>query len=289
MPFRLLRERRPPAVEAQGNLRYLRKFPSRYLGNTRDLVIWLPPDYDTEIQARYPVLYAHDGQNLFDPATAFAGVDWQLGKTVTDLLQRQEIHPCIIVGLWNTPARIEEYTPRRGRKYAKFLMREVKPYIDAHFRTQPAREATALLGSSLGGLISFYLAWWYPEVFSMAACLSPSWMWDQSAVFEEIKHDPMPQPRIRLYTDHGSEGEEGRYLSVFKRMRDTLIQKGFVLGQDLHYYYGLGDGHDEAAWGRRAWRPLTCFFGKQSPTPSRDGGASAEHNNTPRDRAQGDD
>ena len=178
MPFRSLFERPLLSAEVHGNLRYFRKFPSQYLGNERDLVVWLPPGYETEVDTRYPVIYAQDGQNLFDPATAFAGVDWGLHKTAETLLQRESIQPFMIVGLWNTPARIEEYTPRRGRRYAKFIMREVKPFIDAHFRTLPQRETTALLGSSLGGLISFYLAWWHPEVFSMAACISASWMWN---------------------------------------------------------------------------------------------------------------
>lgn len=264
MPFRLFSERQPHAVQVQGHLRYLRKFPSKYLGNERDVVIWLPPDYETDDGTRYPVIYAQDGQNLFDPATAFAGVDWQLDETAESLIRQKAVQPFIIAGLWNTPARKEEYTPLRGRKYARFIIEEVKPYIDAHFRTQPGREATAVLGSSLGGLISFYLAWWHPETFSMAACISASWMWNKAAVFEDIKNDPMPNPRIRLYMDHGSEGDEGRYMSVFKRMRDTLIKKGFVLRRDLEYYYGVGDGHDEASWGRRAWRPLRFLFGRNS-------------------------
>ena len=262
MPFRALFERQPEAVETQGNLRHVRKFPSKYLGNERDLVIWLPPEYETEANARYPVIYAHDGQNLFDPATAFAGVDWQLDEVAESLLRRKQVHPFIIVGMCNTPARIEEYTPRRGRKYAKFVIQEVKPFIDAQFRTLSNREATATLGSSLGGLISFHLAWWHPEVFSMAGCISASWMWNKAAVFEDIKNDPLPQPPIRIYMDHGSEGDEGTYLTAFKRMRDTMIKKGFVLRQDLEYFYGLGDGHDEASWGRRAWRPLVFFFGR---------------------------
>ncbi len=264
MPFRSFMERRPAAAEIQGNLRHIRKFPSKHLGNERNFTIWVPPDYETDASRRYPVIYVQDGQNLFDPTTAFAGVDWQLDGTAEFLLQRQLVRPFIIVGLWNTPARIQEYTPLKGQKYAEFIIQEVKPFIDAHFRTLPNREATAVMGSSLGGLISFYLAWWHPEVFSMAGGISASWMWNKAAVFEDIKHDPKPTPRIRLYTDHGSENDEGRYLSVFKRMRDTLIKKGFVLREDLEYHYGIGDGHNEASWGRRAWRPLVFFFGNEA-------------------------
>lgn len=251
------------APTAHGRLHYHHEFASKRLGNKRDIVVWLPPEYETQPHARFPVIYMHDGQNLFDPATAFAGVDWRVDEVAEDLLRRDLIQPFIAVGLYNTPRRLEEYTLRRGKKYAKYIIKEVKPFIDAHYRTLPQREHTAVMGSSLGGLISFYLAWWHPKVFSMAGCLSASWMWYQAEVFEEIRKDAMPRPRVRIYLDHGSEGDEGRYATVFKRMRDTLIKKGFVLRQDLEYFYGIGDGHDEGSWSRRVWRPLVFFFGKE--------------------------
>ncbi|MEK7727339.1 MAG: alpha/beta hydrolase-fold protein [candidate division KSB1 bacterium] len=254
------------AATAHGSMRFHHEFASKKLGTKRTVIVWLPPGYEAQAHLRYPVIYMHDGQNLFDPATAFAGVDWRVDETAEDLLRRDLIRPFIVVGMYNTPRREDEYTPRRGKKYAKFIIKEVKPFIDAHYRTLSGREHTAVMGSSLGGLISFYLAWWHPKVFGMAGCLSASWMWHQAVVFEDIMKDGMPKPGVKIYMDHGSEGTEGRYATVFKRMRDTLIKKGFLLRQDLEYFYGIGDGHDEGSWSRRVWRPLVFFFGKDRAT-----------------------
>jgi predicted alpha/beta superfamily hydrolase len=228
------------------------------------LIVWLPPNYEEETDRRYPVLYVHDGQNLFDPATAFAGVDWQLDETADSLIRANKIDPMIIVGMANTPARLDEYSPRKGRDYAAFLIDEVKPFVDRAYRTLPQRQHTAVMGSSLGGLISFYLAWWHPEVFSMTGCISASWMWENGAAFQMVENDAVPTPDLEIYLDHGSEGDEGRQSWVYRSMRDALMSRGFKLGRNLAYYFGLGDEHNEAAWGRRVWRPLVFFFGRKS-------------------------
>ena len=245
-----------------GNVKYHRRFHSAILGNDRDLIVWLPGDYDKHPARRYPVLYAHDGQNLFDPATAFAGVDWALDETADSLIHAGRIGPLIVVGIANTDDRMHEYTTARGREYARFLIEEVKPFVDKTYRTLPDRSHTAVMGSSLGGLISLFLAWEHPQVFSMAACLSGSWMWDKAAAFELIEGDTLPAPSIKLYIDHGSEGDEGRYAWIYRSMRDTLIGRGFVLGKTLEYNFGIGDSHHESAWARRVWRPMVFFFGK---------------------------
>ncbi|MCI0693499.1 hypothetical protein L0337_16020 [candidate division KSB1 bacterium] len=245
-------------------LNYHRKFHSTILGNERDLIVWLPLGYETAPKQRYPVLYVHDGQNLFDPATAFAGVAWQLGEAAQTLIRAEKIAPMIIVGIANTPARADEYTPKRGRKYAAFLIDEMKPFIDRTYRTLPDREHTAVMGSSLGGLISFYLAWWHPEVFGMAGCLSGTWMWDDAASIKMVEADPRPGPPIKIYLDHGSEGAEGNQAWIYRSMRDALIGRGFQVGKNLAYYFGINDEHNEAAWGRRVGRALRFFFGKKS-------------------------
>jgi predicted alpha/beta superfamily hydrolase len=168
--------------------------------------------------------------------------------------------PIIIVGIANTPAREAEYTPKRGHEYAAFLLEEVKPMIDRTYRTLPTREHTAVMGSSLGGLISFYLAWWHPEVFSMAACLSGSWMWENAVVLRFLTEDKRPTPDIKIYLDHGSEGGEGRHAWIYRSMRDALMARGFRLGKNLAYQFGIGDDHNEMAWGRRVEAPLMFFF-----------------------------
>lgn len=246
-----------------GDVRYHKKFHSTKLGNDRDVIVWLPPDYEKEKSRRYPVLYAHDGQNLFDPSTAFAGVDWAIDEAADSLIRKGKIEPIIVVGIANTPDRINEYTTVKGREYAAFITDELKPFIDANYRTLPDRDHTAVMGSSLGGLISFYLAWENPQVFSKAACLSGSWMWDDDAVFRLIEDDTTAAPDIKLYIDHGSEGDEGRNAWIYRTLRDTLIGRGFVLNKNLLYNFGIGDAHNEAAWARRVWRPLFFFFGKK--------------------------
>jgi len=246
-----------------GNVRYHRQFHSAKLGNDRDIIVWLPPEYEKESTRRYPVLYAHDGQNLFDPSTAFAGVDWAVDEAADSLIRAGRIEPIIVVGIANTPERMDEYTTVKGREYAAFIIDELKPFIDANYRTHPDREHTAVMGSSLGGLISLYLAWQNPQVFSMAACLSGSWMWDNAATLRLIEDDTTAVPPIKLYLDHGSEGDEGRYAWIYRTIRDTLIGRGFVLGKTLQYNFGIGDAHNETAWARRVWRPLEFFFGSK--------------------------
>jgi len=246
-----------------GNVRYHKQFHSAKLGNDRDVIVWLPPDYEKENSRRYPVLYAHDGQNLFDPSTAFAGVDWAVDEAADSLIRAGKIEPIIVVGIANTPDRMNEYTTAKGREYAAFIINELKPFIDANYRTLPGRDHTAVMGSSLGGLISLYVAWENPQVFGMAACLSGSWMWDNVAAFRLIEDDTTAAPAIKIYLDHGSEGDEGRYAWIYRTIRDTLIGRGFVLGKNLVYNFGIGDAHDESAWARRVWRPLVFFFGKK--------------------------
>lgn len=250
------------ATETPKRLHYHRHFFSSRLGNERDVIVWLPPDYEKEINRRYPVIYVHDGQNLFEPATAFAGVDWQLGKIADLLISTGKVDPMMIVGIANTPARLEEYSPQKGHDYAAFLIDEVKPLIDRTYRTLPQRQHTAVMGSSLGGLISFYFAWWHPEVFSMAGCLSGTWMWENGAAIRMVEKENSTSPDIKIYLDHGSEGGEGRQAWVYRSMRDALTNRGFKLGKNLTYHFGLGDEHNETAWGRRSGRALIFFFGK---------------------------
>lgn len=247
---------------ATGDVRYHKNFYSPKLDNERDLIVWLPPGYDEKRRRRYAVLYAHDGQNLFDPRTASAGADWAVGKTADSLIRAGKMRPVIIVGIAHTQDRVNEYTRAKGRDYAAFLIEEVKPFIDGNYLTLPNPSSTAVIGSSLGGLVSFYLAWEHPEVFGMAACLSGSWNWDNAAVFQLVENQSAPIPNIKLYVDHGSQGEEGQNSWMHRLLRDALIRRGFVLGKNLAYNFGVGDNHHETAWARRVWKPLLFFFGR---------------------------
>src|SRR5215213_8100519 len=173
------RVRRPRVAEplpSHGDFRFHRQFASRRLGNKRTLCVYLPPGYFLRPQQRYPVLYLHDGQNIFDASTAAFGVEWGAADTADRLIGEGRITPLIIVGIYNTPERMDEYTPHRdpqrrvggrGLHYARFVADEVKPFIDHQYRTLAGREYTAVAGSSLGGLISLAIAWQHRDRFGM--------------------------------------------------------------------------------------------------------------------------
>src|SRR5262249_42595096 len=153
------------------------------LRNSRDVRVWLPPGYKKNPNARYPVIYMHDGQNLFDPQTANNGADWRIDEVMTTLIKNKELRSkVIVVGVDFTKDRFDEYDyAADGSNYADFLINTVKPLVDSQFRTMPGRETTYTMGSSMGAIISVELAWKHPEVFSRAAGLSlPAFIQDWS-------------------------------------------------------------------------------------------------------------
>ena len=145
-------------------------FASKVLSPTRSLIVFLPAG-SREGNRRYPVLYVHDGQNLFDPATGFAGQEWRLDEVAGELIAAGKLPPLIIVGIYNTRGRMQEYTSGMGDKpplYARLVVEEVMPFIDAHYRTLRGPENTGLGGSSLGALVSLAIGLKYPQVFGPA-------------------------------------------------------------------------------------------------------------------------
>lgn len=253
----------PSKAVATGTLRIIDNVASPQLGNSRKLRIYLPPGYDAHPQQRYPVLYMHDGQNLFDPKTAAFGTAWEIGATVDKLIATGTIEPLIVVGVDNTPDRIVEYTPccdkdNGGGKidaYASFIVDTVKPWADANLRTLADREHTAIMGSSLGGIASVYIAQKYPQVFSKAGGVSSSFWWNDQMFRKNV---PPRQP-VRFYLDAGTEGDG---IDFTTQMRDAMLAKGYVLNQDLLYYRAEGGSHNEKSWARRVDIPLTWFFRK---------------------------
>jgi len=242
-----------------------RRFPSGYLSTPRDIAVYVPPGYD-ESDVKLPVLYLQDGQNLFDPATAFNGQDWGADVTADALIGAGAIEPLIMVGVFNTGVRrISEYTPTRdpkrrkggkGDRYSQMLARELKPFIDREYRTR--RDAAAVGGSSLGGLVALEAALLYPRVFSRAAVLSPSVWWDNRSILDMVrKYKAAPRPRIWL--DSGTREDE-RVIDDLRLLRDALLEKGWVEGDTLHYREIEGAGHNEAAWAARFGDVLRCLF-----------------------------
>ena len=247
----------------QVDLRVKRQVRSPQLRNRRDILIALPPGWG-ESDARYPVVYMHDGQNLFDPSTSANG-DWGLVASLA--AEARAGRPLIVVGLPNIgPRRRHEYSPFRdsthggggGDRYLEFIAATVKPLIDATFPTLPDRRHTAIAGGSLAGLISLYALYRLPDVFGAAAALSPSlWFADRGM----LTFVPAQHQAGRLYMDAGTaEGKE--VVADVERLRDRLLEAGRVEGTDLVCVVEDGAGHDEAAWGRRFRTALPFLFGR---------------------------
>lgn len=250
----------------------LRKHPgfqSSFLSDPRDLIVYVPPGYDEDPGRRYPVLYLHDGQNLFEGATAFVpGQDWHANDTAEELIRGGAIEPLIIVGIYNTGShRIDEYTPTRDRKqqkggdaglYGQMLTEELKPFIDKTYRTLPDPGNTGLGGSSLGGLVTLYLGLQHPDVFGKLAVLSPSVWWDNRVILKLVRMTG-PKPRLTIWLDIGT-GEGGKTVRDARALRDELVRVGWSPGDDLMYAEIPDAGHNEAAWAARVGPFLRYLF-----------------------------
>jgi predicted alpha/beta superfamily hydrolase len=232
---------------AAGRLLVMRDVRSPQLGNARDLLVYLPPSYGGR---RFPVIYMHDGQNLFDEATSFAGA-WHVGQTM-DALE----HQAIVVGIPNiSEQRVHEYSPfkmgrfggGRGDLYLQFLLETVKPLVDAEFDTLPDRAHAGIVGSSMGGLISLYGFFRYPEAFGFVGALSPALWFARRAIFPFIERAPFMPGRI--YLDAGTHEQGGRngFAADARQIRDLLVGKGY----DVMYVEEEGGTHHESAWARR--------------------------------------
>lgn len=269
----------PRKQHPEGSLRLHRKFRARTLKNARNLVVWLPPGYGRS-RSRHPVVYFQDGQNIFDPRTAFLGNAWHAGATAAALIRAGEIIAPIMVGIFNAGGdRMHEYAPTRAefagwdggrpakskglaRRYARFVVDEVKPFIDARYRTRPDAANTAIVGSSMGGLAALYLALWHPRTFGHVGALSPSVWWDRRVVVRDFSKR-RKKPSVRLWLDMGTA--EPGWASV-RPLRAALVKRGWAPGVDLHYDEVEGAEHSEAAWSQRVGPLLKFLFGQEKPT-----------------------
>lgn len=267
-------------MERTGRIDRIAPTPSKYVA-PREVQVWLPPGYENDTSRRYPVLYLHDGQVMFD--AAFAGAEWQVDETAQQLVTAGTVTPFIVVAVANTRDRMDEYTPtasllpaertglREARrmgggaaKYADYLIRELKPMIDRRYRTLPEAASTATGGSSLAGLLSLWLALHHHEVFGAALVVSPSVWWDDQFVLRDAASVPLPaSARPRLWLDIGTaEGAEA--LPVMRNLRDTLTRRGW--GADtLRYLEAPGATHDEASWALRVEGMLRFLYAKPGP------------------------
>jgi predicted alpha/beta superfamily hydrolase len=250
-----------------GSFRTHQGLRSRFLESAHDLIVYLPPGYDEDAERRYPVLYMQDGQNLFDEATSFSGA-WRLNEAAEQMMAAGMVAPLIIVGISNAGAyRIEEYTPTRDAakraggkadRYGRMLVEELKPFIDGAYRTLPDARSTGIGGSSLGGLVSLYLALKYSGIFWNVAVLSPSVWWDNRFIVRRVRALSGALP-LRVWLSTGTaEGEEA--VAGARRVRDALVAKGWKEGAALHYQEIEGVGHTEAAWADLSAAMLAFLF-----------------------------
>ncbi|MBC7528259.1 MAG: alpha/beta hydrolase [Chthonomonadaceae bacterium] len=246
------------------------RFHSKFLSADRDVLVYLPPNYDKNPKVRYPVLYLHDGQNLFDGSTSYIpGAEWRVDETAQSLITSGKIQPLIIVGIYNAgEKRVAEYTPTQDEKgrggeadaYGKMLVSELKPFIDREYRTKKDAANTGLGGSSLGGLVSLYLGIKYPAVFGKLAIVSPSVWWDNNIIVQQTLAMPTNM-KTKIWLDIGTE--EGRQmLSGARLLRDALTSKGWKLNTDLAYFEAVGAQHNEKSWAARVSPLLTFLFPK---------------------------
>ncbi len=253
-------------------------FPSAFV-DPRRVDVWLPPGYDAAAAERYPVIYFHDGQNLFDPRLAYGGHTWGIDEAMHRLIAAGKTRGAIIVGLWNNGlTRFPEYMPRkavttadlgfgvgnqrmpaamiRSDEYLKFIAEELKPFIDRTYRTLPDRAHTSIAGSSMGGLISGYALAEYPAVFGAAACVSTHWPAGDGCVVEYFAQHLPHAGAHRLYFDFGTATLDALYEPFQQRMDAALRTLGYTEGRDWLTRKFPGAEHNEKAWSARVDLPL---------------------------------
>ncbi len=262
--------------------------------DARRVTVWLPSSYSPK-GSRHAVLYMHDGQNLFDPETGYGGMEWKIDETLERLIREKQVRPTIVVAIWNTPKRLQEYVPAKAFAhlppqymdrvrglyggdplsdgYLKFIVKELKPRIDREFRVKPDRANTAIMGSSMGGLISLYAIDEYPKVFGGAGMVSTHWplflpaqegqsITDEeyevvSSAFERYLIPALPSPKShRLYFDHGSETLDAVYLRYQKRIDAIVARRGYRQPANWISRNFPGQAHNEKSWASRVDIPL---------------------------------
>jgi predicted alpha/beta superfamily hydrolase len=241
--------------EAAGIISPRLELESGILGRRHRLRVYLPPGYGENTLKRYPVIYMQDGKNLFFPAEAFQGAEWEVDETLDLLDSINVIDKTIVVGVY-AEKREEEYTRPGYELYGRSLVEEVKPLVDAEFRTLTGPADTGVMGSSLGGVVSFYMAWRWPRIFGRAACLSSTFTWRDDLIDRVLSE---PKREIKIYLDSGWPGDN---YEVTLSMAMALLERGYTFGRDFLYFVFPRSPHGEESWAERFHLPLQLFSGK---------------------------
>jgi predicted alpha/beta superfamily hydrolase len=259
-------DRRIPQPHIVGDYRIHPQVESKHLDQSRTVIVWLPPSYKEDQSERFPVLYMHDGQQIFDPSTSTWNQDWEVDEWCSKLIYQNRLQEIIVVGIYSTTDRYAEYNPaERGEAYTQFVVEELKPFIDAEYATLPDRAHTAVAGSSMGGAISFYMAWTRPDVFFGAACLSSAFLHRQGKFTTQLVEKTETLPDLKLYLYCGAADDlEQKLRGDLYSMQRTLAAKGLTEGAKLRIVEDADGLHNEATWARHTDDWLLYLFGRES-------------------------
>jgi predicted alpha/beta superfamily hydrolase len=266
----------PHFINAKGA--YSRKWPSftsNVLPSTRGVWVYLPASYTENTLAKYPVLYMHDGQNLFDASTAFGGNEWKVDETLDAGDEDGSIRETIVIGVENDSDRINELTPTydasqmaggKADLYLRMIIEEIKPMVDAALRTMTTRDQTGIMGSSLGGLVSVYAGVTRADAFSIVGAMSPSTWWDNTMIIGAVGTMPtrMAKPSI-VYVDSGNAGPSNDDVTNTAALAQKFRDVGYVDGTTLKYVVQNGGQHNEIYWAERLPAALAFMMGPRTP------------------------
>ena len=262
-----------------GKLFRYSNFPTK-IAEPRNIDVWLPAGYSEN--RKYAVLYMHDGQNLFNPAESFGGVDWNVDETLQKLIDKGEVRDTIVVGIWNTEHRVIEYAPQKAfdlvnrkdiekskfvkipegasDKYLRFIVTELKPFIDKTYSVKPDRDDTFIMGSSMGGLMSLYAISEYPNIFGGAGCLSTHFPLGEGVMLGYMEKFLPPPKNHKIYFDYGTETLDAQYEPYQKKADALMKKKGYKPNKNWITRKFPGDEHSEKSWRKRVDIPLTFLL-----------------------------
>lgn len=277
---------------SSGSIQRFSNFKSAFI-QSRNIDVWLPENYTTA--TKYAVLYMHDGQMLFDSTITWNKQEWQVDEVMSKLLAANKIIPTIVVGVWNTGAsRHADYFPEepigylpniikdtliknelqgkpQADNYLKFLVKELKPFIDSSFSTYKDAAHTFIAGSSMGGLISWYAISEYPTIFGGAACLSTHWVGSIKekgnaipTAFVQYAHKKIPSPKThQIYFDYGTVTLDSLYKPHQLKINAVMKSKGYTQSKNWITKEFIGEPHTEIAWAKRLNIPLYFLLKKK--------------------------
>ena len=253
-----------------GTVRFLDLFECKDMIYKRGIFIWLPENFSKD-NGPYSVIYFHDAQNLFLPSKSYSGYDWKVDETISRLRKNKEIRQCIVVGIPNSPARDRELnlSTRDGKAYSNFIINEVMPFIKNKFPVRKNREDQIIAGSSMGGLMSFQMAFENPDIFGGAICMSSAFHTKLSDIMNKVKNSEHVPLNVKFYIDTGEfeevekEYEDENIATLYKEMVEILKHKGYREDINLKYYFHKGAKHHEKYWAERLDIPLKFLLKKQ--------------------------